>query len=84
MKPMMSSQTIGMRNELSVPLNRSRMITIVPRSGFTAAVAGIWFAIDKQMICILEPCEPRPALRRRGSRRRRYNTREIDNQGRAV
>jgi hypothetical protein len=52
------------------------MITIVPRSGFTAAVPRISFAIDKPTVCIPEPREPQPALPRRGSRRGRYNTRD--------
>jgi hypothetical protein len=104
MKPMMSSQTTGARNQLARLLHSlrcicrsglpagplldrlksalveagklGRMITIVPRPGFTVAVPKISFAIDKQIICIPDACEPRPALPRRGCRRGRYNARD--------
>ena len=104
MKPMMSSQTIGTRNQLAVLLhslrsicrsglpagplldqlksalaeagNLGRMITMVPRPGFSASVPKISFAIDRDMIFTPAACEPPAAPLRRGCRRGRYNTRD--------
>ena len=52
-----------------------RLITIVPRPGFTATTPRVSFTIHKQMIPISEGRAPQPAFLRR-SRRGLYNARD--------